>query len=168
MLFEGTSFKEQDNKKFLLFETNNIDFFVYDDKAYINSAFFFQSITNENATDFSKAREVIRSINDIIPIENIDALISDMESNNSIKRALLNIANNLDIISNINIEGIKNIINDLGLNVEISPDNKIVYDSKHKTEILDIFQDNYLTSQMTNSDYRTNSKIKVTKTSTKA
>ena len=168
LLFEGTSFKEQDNKKFLLFETNNIDFFVYDDKAYINSAFFFQSITNENATDFSKAREVIRSINDIIPIENIDALISDMESNNSIKRALLNIANNLDIISNINIEGIKNIINDLGLNVEISPDNKIVYDSKHKTEILDIFQDNYLTSQMTNSDYRTNSKIKVTKTSTKA
>ena len=54
------------------------------------------------------------------------------------------------------------------MNVEISPDNKIVYDSKHKTEILDIFQDNYLTSQMTNSDYRTNSKIKVTKTSTKA
>lgn len=26
LLFEGTSFKEQDNKKFLLFETNNIDF----------------------------------------------------------------------------------------------------------------------------------------------
>ena len=167
LLFEGTSFKEQDNKKFLLFETNNIDFFVYSDKVYINSAFFFQSITNENATDFSKAREVIRSINDIIPIENIDALISDMENNNSIKRSLLNIANNLDIISNINIDGIKNIINDLGLNVEISPDNKIVYDTKYKTEILDIFQDNYLTSQMTNSDYRTNSKIKVTKSSGK-
>lgn len=160
LFFDGTIFKEQDNAKFLLFETNNIDFFIYDNVAYIDSTFFFQAITNENATDFSKAREVIQSINDIVPIQNIDRLINDMENNNNIKRALLNISNNLDVISSITIEGIRNIINDLGLNVEISADNKIVYDSDHKSEILNIFQDNYLTSQTTNSDYRTNSKVK--------
>jgi hypothetical protein len=162
LFFQDTTFVEQDRTKFLLFETNGIDFFVYDNKAYIDSTFFFQAITNENATDFSKAREVITNLNDIIPIENIDALVADMESNNKVKRALLNISNNLDVISNITIDSVRNVINELGLNVEISADNKIIYDSKYRDEILDIFQDNYLTSQTTQSDYRTNSKIKIT------
>ncbi len=147
----------------MLFETNNIDFFIYNNKAYIDSAFFFQSITNENATDFSKAKAVIQSLQDIIPMENVDTLVQDMEGNDRIKRALLNISNNLDIISSLTIESIRNIINDFGLNVVINASNQLVYDTTHRYEILDIFQDNYLTSQTTNSDYRTNSKTKVKK-----
>lgn len=161
LFFTGTDFKEENSNNFLLFETDNIDFFIYENNIYIDNTFYFQMIAKENATDFSKAKEVINSINNFIPIQNIDTLIKDMESNNNVKRALLNISNNLDTISKLSIDNIKNIINEFSLNVEISDKNEIIYDSNHKSEILDIFQDNYLTSQITSIDYRTNSKIKV-------
>lgn len=159
--FWNNVFKEEDNEKFLLLETNNIDFFVYGKQAYVDNVFFFQNITNENATDFQKSQATIQALNNIIPIENIDGLIEDMENNARVKRALLNISNNLDIISTLTIQKVRDIINNFGLNVEINASNKLVYDSKNKYEVLDIFQDNYLTSQMTQSDYKTNSKIRV-------
>ncbi|MDR0726949.1 MAG: DUF4868 domain-containing protein [Rickettsiales bacterium] len=161
LFFSGTVFKEEDSERFLLLETNNIDFFVYNSQAYIDNVFFFQNITNENATDFQKSQATIQALNNIIPIENIDGLIEDMKNNARVKRALLNISNNLDIISTLTIEKVRDIINNFGLNVEINATNKLVYDSGNKYEVLDIFQDNYLTSQMTQSDYKTNSKIRV-------
>lgn len=161
LFFSGTSFIEKENKDFLLLETNNIDFFIYNSNAYIDNVFFFQNITNENATDFQKVKETISALNNIIPIANVESLIKDMENNAKVKRALLNISNNLDLIGSLTINDIKDIINNFGLNVEIDANDKIVYTSDKKYEILDIFQDNYLTSQMTKSDYKTNSKIRV-------
>ena len=150
------------NKNFLFFD-NKFDFILINNSIYIENVFYFKSILGEYQTVEEIALDVIEKINLKVPIKNKELFENEIKSSSSmstIKKTLLNLYNNPDLIENLSIEKIKNTINDFELDIEVDCD-ELVFDPKKKKDILWVLSDCCVKSSTTDIKYIANSKRKI-------
>lgn len=127
--------------------------FIFDKKSFQNIFYFFDEVRQI-------AVEALESIKVCIPIKNFDEFTNDCGRHIWKQRMLKNIASK-SYLSKITIDHIKKVIDHNKLPVKTEYEDgkeKLVYDPKNKWVILNLLDDNYLWSMLTEIKYEVTGK----------
>ena len=127
--------------------------FIFDKKGFENIFHFFDEIR-------LVAKEALESIKVCVPIKNFDEFANDCGRHIWKQKKLKKIASK-SYLSKITIDHIKKVIKHNKLSVQIVNENgeeKLIYDPKDKWVILNLLDDNYLWSMLTEINYEVTGK----------
>ncbi len=127
--------------------------FIFDKKSFQNIFYFFDEVRQI-------AKEALESIKVCIPIKNFDEFTNDCGRHIWKQRMLKKIASK-SYLSKITIDHIKKVIEHNKLSVKTEYEDgkeKLVYDPKNKWVILNLLDDNYLWSMLTEINYEVTGK----------
>lgn len=155
-------------EKYITFD-ESIDCLSYNGVMFVINKSNFQTMFRYLEEVRTVARETLNTINSNLPIQNFDELVEACEGNLAMLRKLKKIATK-PYIHNLKMNDVKKIIalNHLQVEiVEVNGQEKILFNPKAKAKdkyaLLRIFNDDYLSSLMTDKNYEVTGKREVSK-----
>jgi hypothetical protein len=146
-------------KRIFLFD-HNVDCFAWDGYMFVRSPGGFRRIFRYFEQLVEMAEATIADVTQRIPISNLGEFKEACTGSTLMLAKLSQIAKK-PYIETVTLDDIKRTIDEFGLNIPITPDGKLVFDKarENRWKILNLLDDNYLGSTMTQLKYEANSKV---------
>jgi hypothetical protein len=142
-----------------------IDFFLWKGFLFVDSVYNFQRVFKRIDVFQKKATKYVNAITDSVPISNVEKFEKACTGDTRMLSRLAQVAKK-PYVEDLTVEIFKKVAKEFDLELKTTEENgteKLVFDSSAESRwvILNIFDDNYLSSFMTDNRYEVNSKISV-------
>ena len=147
------------SKKVFLFD-EKIDCFAWNNILYIYDKNSFQNIFDYFETVKKAAEVVVTELHNKFPVANFDQFKDFCVRNRRMMAKLISISKK-DYLQTLTIDDLKRVSTSFSLDVEFDEQDQIVFNPSVKTrwQILNLFNDDYLKSELTDNKYEVNSKL---------